>query len=1269
MVEWWSPDEGLGGGGVRKTSSGRAGSSGFSGAGPGMGQRRGTERTKGSKGTEEVKPVGRGPITLPRYPQPGARAGDVPEAPMGSLVAMLREGRSTGSPARGGAHLGSQQGGGQSTSPQQQSLAFTAPGSPGMKPLRQELRGPGAHPLVATNTDQLLGKFKGSPQIGVGVTPLPRRGVTLTFEDVVKRAKEIAEPSARPLPKQVPSAKPGQVPTFGQMMQELTGTPYGPTGERARQAYDARLKDPAYRFAGPDTFNPATWDVHKGRKQDELWTAYATAAFLPITDAALQKRSAEYSRREKAKLVSPPPLLSDNEVLKSKQLQEIRAVQPDFQDYSEQLVRDYTASQQEFGRFNASLNALPQDQMERLLARFQAKREQEIKEVLRKLSPDEVQREMYRRGFQLTRLQKEGLASAADYRVFKFLTDSQIINSMGADLVVNLLASEFGGAVASRMAARFPGLVSAGAKLATKLGAEEAAAVEAKTGALTTLKRGGQELVKRVRPGEHTVASGVAGGLQQPLTYALSDDHPNAGRLIQEAALGFGGGLVGERAFAGAVRGLGVPGRWVAQWAEKHPSVAKVRQVLGLIGSGDIQFREGAAEPEFSPKARQVLGSGEKPAAETVRSMPSPGAPAAPVLPGREVKAGSGSGGTSGGRFTGREQAVPGGAPATPGAPVSGVAAQPGGAAKAPGLHPLAAQPEPAPPPKGAHPDPRITTAPEQTPGAVAVSGEPGSTTPVLQGLVQIREAATARVAARQPRKGPAVLPRGRKGMRPGAVIGPGAVGDELGDLLDHALIGATHLAEGVLDRTAWDLRMVERAGEKIRPHLEVIRELARRIHQGWKENRIPTEGARVREAAGAYLQKLAANASATAEAAPVAVASRPPNPVGKDKALGSVASIAPNPQLLRNGKLLPEVESSRRAALERLRKGTGQWQYGLPDAATLRDYARVGATYLAKGFENRDAWKERMLADLGSEVEPHLDWIWQYTQRSYKSYFLPRWKKLASGGMEVRPSRTARPATLPEILGAPAKGNAPGGAVERPLGRPLSSDKKEVTNWKRQMKARNYPLEEIEAGIARYFDPVREQYADLAGKDNVFIPMPSTTGKNTVPEALARHLAKAFGGEVLSGDHIHPRHVEERKLLDVYERFIDPAEYELVTDLSYLAGKNVVIVDDILTSGDSTEGLRYALRQQGITRTDIVTLASSNKAATPDDLARLSRLVAKKAGQPQTVVKQLVDAQLKQAPRKLVDGLFRQARKADHAEAIYRRLSGKRTATPGNGG
>jgi hypothetical protein len=57
------------------------------------------------------------------------------------------------------------------------------------------------------------------------------------------------------------------------------------------------------------------------------------------------------------------------------------------------------------------------------------------------------------------------------------------------------------------------------------------------------------------------------------------------------------------------------------------------------------------------------------------------------------------------------------------------------------------------------------------------------------------------------------------------------------------------------------------------------------------------------------------------------------------------------------------------------------------------------------------------------------------------------------------------------------------------------------------------------------------------------------------------------------------------------------------------------------------------------------------------------------KTGRPETEVKKLVEAQLKQAPHRLVDELSEKAKDPRNAAAIYRRLTGKRTVVPGNGG
>ena len=49
---------------------------------------------------------------------------------------------------------------------------------------------------------------------------------------------------------------------------------------------------------------------------------------------------------------------------------------------------------------------------------------------------------------------------------------------------------------------------------------------------------------------------------------------------------------------------------------------------------------------------------------------------------------------------------------------------------------------------------------------------------------------------------------------------------------------------------------------------------------------------------------------------------------------------------------------------------------------------------------------------------------------------------------------------------------------------------------------------------VEENFDP--EKFKHFKGKDNIFIAVPSTTGKNRFPKAFAEKLQKTFGGKAL---------------------------------------------------------------------------------------------------------------------------------------------------------
>lgn len=189
---------------------------------------------------------------------------------------------------------------------------------------------------------------------------------------------------------------------------------------------------------------------------------------------------------------------------------------------------------------------------------------------------------------------------------------------------------------------------------------------------------------------------------------------------------------------------------------------------------------------------------------------------------------------------------------------------------------------------------------------------------------------------------------------------------------------------------------------------------------------------------------------------------------------------------------------------------------------------------------------------------------------------------------------------------------------------------------------------------LIKYYTP--SEYQELAGrKDNVYVVVPSTSGKNPIPRKFADQLAKDFGGEVVD-DWGRPIATKESKQkLNFLDKADEPARYDLGdTDLSRFKGKNVIIVDDVFSTGDSVEGVRQALAQQGIKKTRVASLISTDpRFASPRDIDWFSDELARTLGKNRSEVRQTAQAAFKGMGKIYLA----RARKAvsGQTEAIYR--------------
>lgn len=111
-------------------------------------------------------------------------------------------------------------------------------------------------------------------------------------------------------------------------------------------------------------------------------------------------------------------------------------------------------------------------------------------------------------------------------------------------------------------------------------------------------------------------------------------------------------------------------------------------------------------------------------------------------------------------------------------------------------------------------------------------------------------------------------------------------------------------------------------------------------------------------------------------------------------------------------------------------------------------------------------------------------------------------------------------------------------------------------------------------------------------------------------------------------------------------EKLRNPAEYARARPLPDLGGKNAVVVDDFLTTGDTLSGLRRLLKSQGVGDVRTIVLGGSDPYFVRDsDLRSFSKWLAEKTGRPHNEVERLVETHLRGEYRGQAPGQEKTAR------------------------
>lgn len=226
------------------------------------------------------------------------------------------------------------------------------------------------------------------------------------------------------------------------------------------------------------------------------------------------------------------------------------------------------------------------------------------------------------------------------------------------------------------------------------------------------------------------------------------------------------------------------------------------------------------------------------------------------------------------------------------------------------------------------------------------------------------------------------------------------------------------------------------------------------------------------------------------------------------------------------------------------------------------------------------------------------------------------------------------------------------------------------IKEQKEFLRARGYPANEVLDFVNRFFKP--ENFGHLRGRNNVFIVAPSTSRTNIIPLVLATELAERFGGTVVTRWATAVSVTKAAKKGGI-GKIREPVRFEATNPerLQTLASQphgHFVVVDDVVTTGETTDALRDVLARHGIQTQEIVSLGQAEmRKVTPRDIERL----ADKLGPPglHTEVATVLTGKLKHRANYIERSIYENYRSEirDYFQNEARQIeSGTRAVHPG---
>lgn len=176
----------------------------------------------------------------------------------------------------------------------------------------------------------------------------------------------------------------------------------------------------------------------------------------------------------------------------------------------------------------------------------------------------------------------------------------------------------------------------------------------------------------------------------------------------------------------------------------------------------------------------------------------------------------------------------------------------------------------------------------------------------------------------------------------------------------------------------------------------------------------------------------------------------------------------------------------------------------------------------------------------------------------------------------------------------------------------------------KAALAAEGYPAFKVKALV----DSIMKEKIVLP-ENAVLYVAPSTSGYNKIPAAVARKLKETNPTAEIVEDYARARHLTKSAHKTAIDKLNDPVRWEFKRELEP-SGRPAYIVEDVVTTGESTRALREELASRGITVNGAISLQQGEtKEMYASDYKRLfTKLDANK--DLQADVREVMDGQLR---------------------------------------